>query len=198
MKKIVSALILSMPLLSFANGIVQTPGYALEVTLGNNYSGPMKDDIKPGISEEYRNGFYQQIAFFHPKLPQYNHKDAVAGAMIVTSQSKITPSLLMSETLGWLMDSSIKTIPCPSIKFSDFTPNCYIKTLNNEVRDSTFIIYSAISSNQYDGIILFSLVGQSTNYNYDYRTVSEPSYKSATTIFDNLIHSVKLINKIQQ
>ncbi len=197
MKKIVSALTLSMPLLSFANGIVQTPGYALEVTLGNNYSGPMKDDIKPGISEEYRNGFYQQIAFFHPKLPQYQNKDALAGAIMVTSQSQITTPLLISETLGWLMDSDLKPIPCPSIKFADFTPTCYIRTLKNEVRDATFIVYSAISSNQYDGFVLLSLVGQKTNYNYDYRTISEPSYKSATTIFDNLIHSVKLINKVQ-
>lgn len=197
MKKTLSALILSMPLLCFANGIVQTPGYALEVKLGNNYSGPMKDENKAGVAEEYRDGFYQQTGFFHSLLPQYQNKDAVAGAIMVTSQSPITPSLLISETLGWLMDSDLKPIPCPSIKFADFTPSCYIRTLKNEVRDSTFIVYAAISSNQYDGLVLLSLVGQNTNYNYDYRTVSEPSYKSATTIFDNLIHSVRLINKVQ-
>lgn len=192
MKKFLALLILACPLFAWADTLLETPNYSLNIHLNNEYDGPYKDEGVKGLSQENRDDIYQQAGMFKSLSIKNENKDAAGSIFLVHSKKTITADILMSETLGWLIKDDLKTTPCPNYRFLDFAPTCYIRTLKNEVRDVSFIVYSGINTFGTDAIVLVALTGQTTDYGYDYRTIKNSTYTSANVIYYDLLNSVKI------
>ena len=197
MKKIVATLCLCFPLFATAQGVqrsnLQTNNYSLNISLSNEYDGPYKDEGVKGISEENRNGIYQQAGMFKSISASNQNKDAAGSAFLINSTTPLNSELLINETLGWLLKDDLQVTQCPNFRFQNFVPTCYVRNLRNEVRDVSFVVYSAISPNGQDAIVLVGLVGQPVSDGFDYRTIKKSAFSSANAIYYDLLKSVNLV-----
>lgn len=194
MKKLLATLFLLLPLVSFANttATLQLANYRLDVNLPNQYDGPFKDEGIRGLAGESRNGIVQESAIFKSLTPDNQNKDAAGSVILIHSSHSLNTEILINESLGWLLDQDIKVTQCPNYQFQNFTPTCFVRQLNNQARDVAFVVYSAISQNKKDAIVIVGLVGQSSSYDFDYRTIKSSAYRSANLIFQDLLNSITL------
>lgn len=194
MKKLLATLALFLPLVSFANttATLQLAYYRLDVNLSNQYDGPFKDEGVKGLAGENRNGIIQESGMFKSLDPNNQNKDAAGSVALVHSDNPLTTEKLINESLGWLLNNELTVTQCPNYQFQHFKPTCFIRQLRNEVRDVSFIVYSAISPDGYDAIVVVGLVGQPVSDGFDYRTIKSSSYGSANAIYYDLLQGIRL------